>query len=252
MKRTAKIFLVLILFVGAYVLAAELRLRPQVNRYAKYWQNETAKASQEGEIVYGVLGDSTAQGIGASDPEHSYPAIFAKRLRGKTGKPVHIVNVSKSGARTTDVLDRQINALLSFKPDIITVEIGTNDIYHGTSKEEIVQNLENIMKQLPQGTIIAEIPYLMWPGKNAEAKFINNELQRIVSANNQKIAPLYSLTKHNHIKLNTYSVDFYHPNNKGYESWADVFWNTYAPLNDEASYLQTEMFSSTLTLDHNF
>jgi acyl-CoA thioesterase-1 len=227
MKKAVEVILILALLIGAYIGIAELTLRPQVKKYADYWQREINKPTQENEIVYGVLGDSTAQGIGSSDPSHSYPALFARYLQEKTGRPVHIINVSKSGGRTTDVLDKQITELQKFKPDVITLGVGANDIYHGTTQEEIAKNFEKIIKQLPSGTIIAEIPYLMWPGKNTEAKFINSELQKIATDHNDKIVPLYAVTRHNHIKLNAYSLDFFHPSDRGYKDWAEVFWNTY-------------------------
>ncbi len=61
------------------------------------WWREHAKT--EGDLLYVALGDSTAQGIGASRPGNGYVGILADRIRALSGRTVRTVNLSVSGAR---------------------------------------------------------------------------------------------------------------------------------------------------------
>ena len=53
---------------------------------------------EPGDLVYVALGDSAAQGIGASTSDNGYVGLVADRLRERTGNPVLGVNLSRSGA----------------------------------------------------------------------------------------------------------------------------------------------------------
>ncbi|MEO5743679.1 MAG: hypothetical protein ABIQ53_03685, partial [Terracoccus sp.] len=57
-------------------------LRGEVARYGRYWAQP--RGGNAG-ILYVALGDSTAQGIGASRPERGYVGLIAERLRVATG-----------------------------------------------------------------------------------------------------------------------------------------------------------------------
>ena len=51
-----------------------------VGNYKNFWAN---KSQESGEITYLALGDSAAQGIGATSPMRGYVGIIAKRLDDK-------------------------------------------------------------------------------------------------------------------------------------------------------------------------
>lgn len=68
---------------------------------ADYWSQPQGET---GGLLYVALGDSAAQAVGTSDPRHGYVSLLADRLRESTGRPVEIVNLSRSGARIKDVL----------------------------------------------------------------------------------------------------------------------------------------------------
>ncbi len=62
-----------------------------------------------------VLGDSTAQGLGASSPLHGYVGQVLNALR-RTGTPWRVLNLSRSGAQTRHVLDDQLPLLDGLSP----------------------------------------------------------------------------------------------------------------------------------------
>jgi acyl-CoA thioesterase I len=222
-SKIFKIVLAILLIGGAGAFATWFSLHSQIQPYKEFWNQ---KAKESGELIYVALGDSTAQGIGASEPYNSYVGVFARKIEESTGKKVRVINLSKIGARTDDVIGRQLHEFksLKLKPDVLTMAIGTNDIYHATSQEDIASSMISILRQLPANSIVAEIPYLMWDDKNAAGSFINDAIHQYAKNGRIKVAPLYEISKEHHWDWSTYAFDFFHPNNKGYRNWAEAFW----------------------------
>ncbi|MFP5335582.1 MAG: SGNH/GDSL hydrolase family protein [Actinomycetes bacterium] len=125
-------------FVGALgvaVVAVEARL-------ARRWIGQPfGLAGPEADGVYGhgpgepiqlaVLGDSTADGLGATEAAETPGAIVASGLAAVSGRPVHLTNVAVVGAESTDLAD-QVAELLGrvSHPDVAVILIGGNDVTH--------------------------------------------------------------------------------------------------------------------------
>ncbi|HEY0937815.1 MAG TPA: SGNH/GDSL hydrolase family protein [Trebonia sp.] len=101
----------------------------EIKPYAVLWQERNLDALAATDPLWVVLGDSLSQGVGASSVEHGWVPQTARALAGR-GVRYRILNLSFSGARVSDVLDRQLPALagLSAVPELVTVLIGSNDI----------------------------------------------------------------------------------------------------------------------------
>ena len=82
-------------------------VRAQVALYALAWETSNVAALAPGAAAAGplwvVLGDSTAQGIGASGHDKGYVGQLHRILEERTGKTWRVLNLSKSGARAADV-----------------------------------------------------------------------------------------------------------------------------------------------------
>jgi len=75
------------------------------------------------ELLYVALGDSTAVGVGARSGG-GYPERLVARLR-----PAHqglkLLNLGRSGATSSDVLEAQLPRALRTQPRIVTLGIGS-------------------------------------------------------------------------------------------------------------------------------
>lgn len=222
----SKILILLLISVGIFVtisISTWFYMTSQTPRYAQFWWQQQ---KQNGEITYLALGDSSAQGIGTSKPENSYVYQLAKQISDDEKKTLRIINLSKSGATTQKVIDEQLKSARNLAPDIVTLSVGTNDIYGGIPEEKILENFEIIAKSLPQKSLIAEIPYLMWSGRNKKALSINNHLHTLALKYQLAVVPLYEPTKQIHFWLTAYAPDLFHPNDVGYTFWTTAFWDT--------------------------
>ena len=221
-----KYLILVVVFILLILLIRLIHVATSPGRFAGYWQNEAKKPTQPNSLIYMALGDSLSQGVGASSPAKGMIGILANRISTKTGRPVHVINISKSGARIADVLKDQLPLLLSQnpKPDIITLDIGSNDL----SQYDIVKfdkEFSELAAQLPKDSIVIEIsPY--FKGKAVAA---NEIINRHVKDNGLVLSSIKESGVNLNLNWLEYSGDFFHPSNRGYKKWADVFWAAIEP-----------------------
>jgi acyl-CoA thioesterase-1 len=96
-------------------------------------------------IKLAILGDSLAAGYGVQ-PEQSIPARLEAALKA-TGRNVTVMNQGVSGDTTAGGLER-LDWLLSYKPDIVLLELGANDALRGLDPAEAERNLAAIIAKL--------------------------------------------------------------------------------------------------------
>lgn len=98
----------------------------------------------------GLLGDSSAAGLGADRPQDTPGALLAAALAADlaaSGRRVHLEVAAISGARSPD-LDAQVNRLLLAAPDIAVISIGANDVTHGSQPREATAHLARAIERL--------------------------------------------------------------------------------------------------------
>ena len=219
------IYLLYIITVVSAIVFVEgvalILLHGQVARYKKYWDH---RATETGDFVYVALGDSAAQGIGASQPEKGYVGQIAKRVADRTGKKVRVINLSVSGAVINDVLVSQLPASKKYKPDLVTIEIGANDMAH-YDKQAFTERLTRLVQQLPKGTYVANMPFFQTrPARRAAAEQASGIIQTLVANRDDlKQVDLQAVTKKRSSWFG-YAADLFHPTERNYKNWADVFW----------------------------
>ena len=218
----SKLFIVgcvLLAVVMAEVISL-LQLRASLQSNALYWRE---RSTQSGELTYLALGDSAAQGIGASNPSKGYVGVIAERLARKTGKTVRVVNISVSGAKIQDVLDKQIPQVKNYHADYVTLEVGANDVVNFDATK-FKAAYAQLIPLLPSNTVLSNMPNFGGRISRVNAVLSANKIiAEAAATRNFSVADLYHATKDHESPLN-YAADFFHPSNRGYRNWADAFW----------------------------
>lgn len=216
--------LAVVLLLGS-VWAVQLgRLALSVGSNADYW---SAPRGSAGGLLYVALGDSAAQGIGASEPAKGYVGLLAERLRRSTGRPVQVVNLSSSGARIRDVLDTQLPALerLGRSPDLVTVAVGGNDV-RAYDRATFAAQADLLTAALPTGSYVADAPYFMHGHWEQDAQSAADLLTRSALRRGLHPVPLHEALRAQgpQAMLTQFAADWFHPNDRGHRTWADAFW----------------------------
>ena len=201
---------------GAERLAGTLHLN------ARWWRDT---GLEQGELLYVALGDSAAQGVGASLPGRSYVGLIARHLRERTGRSVRVVNLSVSGARLREALAIQLPLLRGLEPDILTVAVGANDIA-AFDPARFEQELEELYSALPPGAIVADLPSFYIGVAEKNVRLANAVVRRLARRYGFEVAPLHAATTRQGVAryaLNQVAADFFHPNDRGYRVWASAF-----------------------------
>jgi lysophospholipase L1-like esterase len=206
---------------------AVIRLTNTIPVNAKWWHEQELQDGQshDGELLYVAVGDSAAQGIGASHPGRSYVGMLAAHLRARTNRPVRVINLSQSGARLREALAIQLPKLPTLTPDVLTVSVGANDIA-AFEPVRFERELRELYAALPPHAIVADLPSFYLGRAERNVLVANAIVRRIAAEFGLAVAPLHAVTRRQGVPRYTMrqvAADFFHPNDRGYRVWASAF-----------------------------
>jgi len=119
-----------------------------------------------------ALGDSFTIGTGTT-PDRSFPAELA-RIWTDRGREVVLSNPAVNGYTTEDLIRDELPLIASFRPTLITLLIGANDIVQGSSDDRYRRHLRSIHERVradaPDARVIA-LPQPDWSLSPAGAGF---------------------------------------------------------------------------------
>jgi lysophospholipase L1-like esterase len=150
MKYTFAVIAVILL---AYICYEYMRVRKTVKISQKIVEKTVAfqNITTDTSVSLLVLGDSTAVGVGADNPEDSVPALLANHI-GAT----YVENYSVSGSKIQD-LEGQIKNIKLEKYDYILVQIGGNNIVARQDAEAMGAMLQKVYKTLPPSRQVVHV-----------------------------------------------------------------------------------------------
>jgi acyl-CoA thioesterase I len=210
-------------------------LRADRSEFAGYWNEHNDRLLEARRITTGdthdplwvVLGDSTAQGLGAPAPRGGYVGQTLQELRRTTGKHWRVLNLSVSGALMRDVLSDQIPQLDSLldgqRPDLVTCGAAANDILY-SAPGRLFSDLRDLLGAVPEGTVMLDLPLLagFW-GIVGRASVpyisrINRVIREVATERDLQVAEVSRYFTPPWI--GKFSVDNFHPSQDGYRDWS--------------------------------
>jgi lysophospholipase L1-like esterase len=182
-------------------------------------------------LIYVVLGDSTAAGIGG----HYDRGIAISTVRELARQHrVTMINLSVSGAQLRDVRRQQLPAAEALQPDVVLLSAGANDVTHLTPIGSMRRDLRKIVQRLkavnPDVRIVItgspdmgappRIPWLLRGLASHRTKLANRMFEREVAEQNLTFAHIARTTgplfRADH---SLFADDRFHPNDRGYATW---------------------------------
>ncbi|HEY1819700.1 MAG TPA: SGNH/GDSL hydrolase family protein [Trebonia sp.] len=169
-----------------------------------------------------VLGDSTAQGLGAPGPHGGYVGQTLEQLRRSTGRHWRVLNLSVSGAVIRDVIAEQLPRLDGQRPDLVTCGAGVNDILFSPGK--LFTDLRALLAAVPEDTVMLDLPLLsgFWGivGHMSVPYIsrINRVIREVAGERGLQVA---EVSRHfTPPWAGKFSVDNFHPSQDGYRDWS--------------------------------
>jgi acyl-CoA thioesterase-1 len=208
-------------------------LRAHRTEFAAYWAEHNdrllaARASLRNEAgqpdpLWVVLGDSTAQGLGAPGPHGGYVGQTLQHLRRTTGRHWRVLNLSVSGALMRDVLANQLPLLDGQRPDLVTCGAGANDILF-SAPGTLFSDLRTLLAAVPEDTVMLDLPLLTgfwWIAGRISVPYIsriNRVIREVAVERGLRVA---EVSRHFVSPwAGKFSVDNFHPSQDGYRDWS--------------------------------
>jgi lysophospholipase L1-like esterase len=200
-------------------LPAFRRSYAQVEAYAAQWERANAAALAAQGPLWVVLGDSAAQGVGASGYDRGWVGLVRERLAAADRRPWRGLNLSRSGARTRDVVDvqwpRAQQLLDGNDAELLTAVVGGNDAL-GNRLDRWLHDLDDLCAALPRQAVVATVARGVFERKTRRA---NEHLRRRAAEHGLRVADLWA---HTGPPYHGRYADGFHPNDAGYRQWADA------------------------------
>lgn len=222
--------------VGRIYYYANFSKNPSIQQKDEVFGSEQEPKNPE--LRYIAAGDSTAAGEGASSVEKTYTYKIAQELAKE--RTVQYKNIAVRGAQTKDVLETQLAQIIEFAPNIVTISIGANDATHLVSEKNILKNYQAIIASLLENTE-AQI-YITNIANFDGARLLPIPFVQLIEHRSAKINPKIQALETERVKIInihdfgwsnypdkqvTYSLDFFHPSDIGYENWTNAFLDKY-------------------------
>lgn len=184
-------------------------------------------------FVYVALGDSVAEGIGATNLSKSYTSVIYSYLR-KKHKRVEFHNFSRIHAPSSWVLKEQIEKAVTLKPDLITLSIGANDMRTVNMPWKFREDLQKIIAVLQENTdatiVINSIPDFSHTQAipfvfKSVARFLitqyNNVIESVARDRGVMYVDLFQTSGvFAHVYPELTGEDGFHPSDLGHALWA--------------------------------
>lgn len=233
-----KIFYIFIILVLVYVIGSLIRIKYTLStaNLANIIQEDKTfdNSGSSRTLKYIAAGDSTAAGEGATSVEKTYTYRVAQELSNKN--KVEYKNVGVRGAQTQDIIDSQLQKIVDYQPDIVTISIGANDITHLNSSDVVVNNFKAITKILQEKTnaqiyltnipILDQTTLLPLPYRKYLGYQTNKINPQILAMENERIhiVDIYTFGWDTYPDVNvTFAKDGFHPSDEGYNNWTKAF-----------------------------
>jgi lysophospholipase L1-like esterase len=203
----------LLLFVGTNVVLAARHAAT----FPQYWQDRANQPIAANAIRLVALGDSAMQAIGATHPDEGIAGRVATYLQAKTGRPVHVTNVSAGGATVQDIIDQQLPKVDPRQADLILVA-SASDLERRVPLDDYRVHLGALLGALPaEKTIVSDLP--LEPGRGAYQAV----LQQAADQRSVRRADFARVFTGAGRRLDIFSWLFPHLNSKGYYYWFTAF-----------------------------
>jgi lysophospholipase L1-like esterase len=207
-----------VMTMAGHLVPGVARVHARVPEFAAAWKASNEQALADTGPLWVVLGDSMGQGIGAQSIRGGWAGQLHTQLAAE-GYRLRLVNLSSAGARTRDVVERQLPQLAALEaaPALVTVLAGANDMFPPSRWGDAISAYPQILDALPRGRAVVGT----MPRRNGCALAINALIDSAAARGDIRVADMRGMTVKS--LIGTRAEDHFHPNERGYADIARRF-----------------------------
>lgn len=195
-------------------------------------------------INYLALGDSYTIGTGTSTETRNFPSHLARKLEEVTGSAVELKNPAVDGYTTIDLIRTELPELERFKPDLVTILIGANDVVQGFDERDYRSRIRQIYARvqaigLPPGRVVvisvpdfSVVPAAANFGVPAQIRDRIDRFNQVAFEEARQhgfdVVDLSELSRSGLSRPGWISADGLHPGDTQYEAWSQLIWQQVA------------------------
>jgi acyl-CoA thioesterase-1 len=233
-RRIAAVVLAGLVAAGLTYRHRMMDVLAQVPGHAEFWRN---LPPGDGPLLV-VLGDSSAQGVGAVNPLDGWVGVVASHLR-ECHPDLGIRNISLTGAKVAHVVNDQLPVLRSLgeRPWQVICAIGSNDValldrpLDRFDASGFASGIEAIAAAMPRGSVFVEVPYFGTIPHQSRVERSNRIIHEVAERHGHAVAPVHAASRFPlHRKVRRLAGDIFHPNEIGYRDWAAAILQTLEDL----------------------
>lgn len=189
---------------------------------------------------YVALGDSTGVGVGSNN-DGGYPERLYQRMK-RAGVKAGIMNLAQSGATTADLIAYPLHKAVEVRPSLVTLGIGSNDLWRMVPVSGFELNLNHIADtlaktgahvvvsniiDLSRAPIASMLDVVQIPKAVLIARILdfNACIAKLAHRPRFTVVDLFSVSVREGAAFSQlFGADGFHPSALGYERWADELW----------------------------
>lgn len=188
-----------------------------------------------------VLGDSSVTAPGVGGPHEIWVSLICSRLADT--RHVVLQSYAVGGSMAHDVIANQLDEAIAFKPGLVFVSVGANDVIKGVPIRRFHANLDRLIGRLADtGAIVVQsgvghlgtIPRLYPPLSSMMAQRglrFDRVHWRVAADHGTTVVDQRSDDARIwHKDRSLWAADLFHVSPAGHARWADTTWRTVAPL----------------------
>ncbi|HEY3508396.1 MAG TPA: SGNH/GDSL hydrolase family protein [Kribbella sp.] len=179
-------------------------------------------------ITFAMIGDSSAAGYGTDSPDETPGVLIASGLADLAERPVRLVDVSKTGAKSTELAAQVDTALLS-GPHVAVILIGANDVKAKMPPSTSVRQLSAAVRRLRAancevvvgtcpdlGVVPPIVPPLRWVARSWSHRLAAAQTIAVVEAGGRSVSLGSLLGEVFRTDPSMWGRDNFHPSATGY------------------------------------
>jgi lysophospholipase L1-like esterase len=197
-----------------------IRMLRSATAYPQYWRERAQQPAPPDAIKLVALGGSEVLAIGADRPELGFVGRIADHVAARTGRPVHVTNVSAGGATTGRVVTQQLPLVDLDDADLVIFSATSNDVGAKVPLDQFRADVTALLTALPAGrTVLSDTPT---QSGHEPYQAVYAELADQRHFRRADFARMFGRGGEGH-RLDIFAIDFHHLNTRGYEYWFKAF-----------------------------